>query len=225
MIKFDHVSKSFGTVTALQDASFEIGDGEFVFLIGPSGAGKTTIVNLLLRSFTPTSGEVSVSDVDLIKLDKKKIAEYRRHLGIIFQDFKLISHLNVFENVAIALRVMGTKEALLKLEVEQALELVGLADRSEDFPSQLSGGEVQRVCIARAIVGNPEIILADEPTGNLDLETAKQIVSYLKKINELGKIVIMATHNFEIVNCMKERVIKIEKGTVTHDDKKGKYKF
>jgi len=225
MIKFEKVSKIFGDQTALEEVTFEIGSGQFAFLIGPSGSGKTTLLNLILGNYFPTSGEIKVAGTDLSKVKKKKLTEYRRRLGIIFQDFKLINDLTVFENVALALNVMGFKEEKIALEVAEALSLVGLANRSGAFPSQLSGGELQRVGIARAIVGDPEIVIADEPTGNLDLETGKQIVNLLKKINDLGKTVIVATHNFEIVNELKERVLKLEKGKLVLDKEKGKYQF
>lgn len=225
MIKFEKVSKVFGHQTALEEVTFEIGSGEFVFLIGPSGSGKTTLLNLILANTFPTDGEIKVAGVDLSKVKKKKLVEYRRRLGIVFQDFKLINDLTVFENVALALKVMGFSEEKINLEVTEALTLVGLVDRANAFTSQLSGGELQRVGIARAIVGDPQIVIADEPTGNLDLETGKQIVNLLKKINNLGKTVVVATHNFEIVNELKERVIKLEKGKVVLDKEKGKYQF
>jgi len=225
MIKFEKVSKNFGTLTALEEVTFEIGSGEFVFLIGPSGSGKTTLLNLILGNYHPDKGEIKVANTDLSTVKKKKLTEYRRRLGIVFQDFKLINDLTVYENVALALRVMNFPEDKISQEVMEALEMVGLKDRAEDFPSQLSGGELQRIGIARAIVGDPEIIIADEPTGNLDLETAKQIINLLKKINDLGKIVIVATHNFEIVNNMKERVLKLDKGHLITDKEKGKYQF
>ncbi len=224
MVKFSNVTKRFGQTPALEQVSFRIDPGEFVFLVGPSGAGKTTLIKLILRDFLPTEGEIEIGGIDLQKISKRKMPEYRRKLGIVFQDFKLIPDLTVFENVALALRIIGTKEAEIPLKVTEVLHLVGLEDRADFFPAQLAGGELQRTCLARAIVGNPEIVIADEPTGNLDFKTAHQIVDLLKKINqEIGKTVIMATHNLEIVNTMKERVIELEKGKLISDEKKGKY--
>jgi cell division transport system ATP-binding protein len=203
--------------------SFEIEPGEFVFVIGPSGAGKTTLVKLILREYPPTEGIIKVKGLNLQELSKKKMPEYRRQVGVVFQDFKLLFDQTVFENVALALRVLGEPEEKIEQRVLNVLDLVGLKDKVDFFPSQLSGGELQRTCLARAIVGEPEIIIADEPTGNLDLGIARQIVDLLKKINETGKTVIMATHNFEIVNTLNQRVIELDKGKLVSDQKKGKY--
>lgn len=224
MIKFENVTKSFGDITALQDITFKIEPGEFVFVIGPSGAGKTTITRLIARHYLPTSGLIEIAGNDITKIPRKKIPQLRRSIGTVFQDLKLLSDWTVFENVALALRILGAKEEEIKREVGEILEAVGLADRVDFFPAQLAGGELQRVCIARAVVGKPDIVIADEPTGNLDLGTARQIVNLLKKINEGGKTVIMTTHNFEIVNSMQERVIEFDKGKLVSDRKKGKYK-
>ena len=223
MVKFDNVSKSFGETTALDEVSFEIDKGEFVFIIGPSGAGKTTLIKLLLKQIQPTEGIIEVNNQDIAQIRKKKMAEYRRKIGVVFQDFKLLSDRTVFENVALALRVLSEKEEVISEKVENILDLVGLKEKRDFFPSQLAGGELQRTCLARAIVGDPEIIIADEPTGNLDIGIARQIVDLLKKINETGKIVIMATHNFEIVNALSQRVLELEKGKLVSDKKKGKY--
>lgn len=223
MVKFENVTKNFGQTTALSRVSFEIEPGEFVFVIGPSGAGKTTLVKLILREYPPTEGIIKVKGLNLQELSKKKMPEYRRQVGVVFQDFKLLFDQTVFENVALALRVLGEPEEKIEQRVLNVLDLVGLKDKVDFFPSQLSGGELQRTCLARAIVGEPEIIIADEPKGNLDLGIASQIVDLLKKINETGKTVIMATHNFEIVNTLNQRVIELDKGKLVSDQKKGKY--
>jgi cell division transport system ATP-binding protein len=224
MIKFKNVTQKFGDVTALDKASFEISSGEFVFITGPSGAGKTTIVRLILRETLPTTGTVEIDGIDLNQLPPKKVPELRRRIGVVFQDFKLLPDQTVFENVALVLKVLGKEEKEIVEEVENVLKLVGLADRADFFPSQLAGGELQRTCLARAVVGKPKIILADEPTGNLDIATGWQITKLLKEINKSGKTVIMATHNFEIVNSLKARVIEIDEGKIVGDKKKGKYK-
>lgn len=223
MIKFENVTKKFGDVTALSGVSFEIQPGEFVFIIGPSGAGKSTLVKLMLRESLPSEGTIKVKDFNLHELPKKKIPGYRRQIGVVFQDFKILSDQTVFENVALALRILNEAEEKIEQKVLNILDLVGLKGKDNFFPSQLSGGELQRVCLARAIVGEPEIIIADEPTGNLDLGIARQIVNLLKKINETGKTVIMATHNFEIVNTLGQRVIELDEGKLVSDQKKGKY--
>ena len=223
MVKFENVTKKFGEVTALNGVSFVIESGEFVFVIGPSGAGKSTLVRLILKECLPTEGTIKVKNFNLQELSKKKIPEYRRQIGVVFQDFKLLSDQTVFENVALALRVLNEAEEKIEQKVLNILDLVGLKGKDDFFPSQLSGGELQRVCLARAIVGEPEIIIADEPTGNLDLGIARQIVDLLKKINEAGKTIIMATHNFEIVNTLGQRVIELDEGKLVSDQKKGKY--
>lgn len=225
MIKFENVTKEFGEITALDKVNFELKPGEFVFIIGPSGAGKTTLVKLILKDYLPTAGTIKIGGVNLEEIPKRKIPDYRRKIGVVFQDFKLLPDRTVLENIALALRIFGEKETEIIPKVMEVLGLVGLGERADFFPAQLSAGELQRTCLARAIIGSPEIVLADEPTGNLDLETAHQIVKLLKKINEMGKTVIMATHNFEIVNQMKERVIELDKGKLISDQKKGKYHF
>jgi len=223
MIKFESVTKKFGNVIALDKVSFKIEPGEFVFLIGPSGAGKTTILRLILREFLPSEGLVEIADLNLEKMPKTKIPHLRRMVGTVFQDLKLLPDRTVFENIALALKILGKKEEEISEEIKEILDLVGLSERADFFPAQLAGGELQRVCIARAIIGKPEIVIADEPTGNLDIGTARQIVKLLKKINEMGKTVIMATHNFEIVNSFSQRVIELDKGKLISDKKKGKY--
>ena len=224
MIKFDRVSKRFGTITALEEVSFEVADKEFVFVIGPSGAGKTTLVRLLLGDYLPSSGQVKVSGFDPSQLKPKELAKLRRKMGVVFQDYKLLPDRTVYENVALALSVLGKKREEVGREVRNVLSLVGLADRAELFPAQLAGGELQRVCLARAVVAQPQIVVADEPTGNLDPATGWQIVKLLKKINEMGRTVIMMTHNFEVVNSLRERVLEFDKGKLISDKKRGKYK-
>ncbi len=223
MVKFKNVTKKFGEEIALDNVSFEIEKGEFVFVIGCSGAGKSTLVKLILREYLPTEGTVTVDSTDLLNLRKKEIPDYRKKIGFVFQDFKLLTDRTVFENVAIALRILDEKKEDINERVETILDLVGLKDKKDFFPSQLSGGELQRTCLARAVVTDPDIIIADEPTGNLDIGIARQIMDIFKKINETGKIVIMATHNFEIVNEMSKRVIELENGKLISDKKKGKY--
>ncbi|HUV42591.1 MAG TPA: cell division ATP-binding protein FtsE [Patescibacteria group bacterium] len=225
MVKFKKVTKKFGEIVALEDVSFEIEPGEFVFVTGPSGAGKTTIIRLMLRDYLPTSGKIKVDGFNLIEMKKNDIPQLRRRIGVVFQDFKLLTDRTVWENVALALRVLGKDEKEIEKEIPKILKLVGLKERANLFPSQLAGGELQRVGLARAVVGQPEIVVADEPTGNLDVATAWQIVRLLQKINQTGKTVIMATHNFEIVNSMKERVIELDKGKLVSDKKQGKYKI
>ena|SRR3989339_212291 len=214
MIKFNKVTKTYGDVTALKDISFEINDGEFVFLMGPSGAGKTTILKLILKEILPNSGEIKVGGTDVAKILEKELPLFRQKIGCVFQDFKLLNERTVEENIEIALAVLGIQESKWKERVEKVLKMVGLESRKSLFPSQLSGGEIQRVSLARALVVNPEIILADEPTGNLDWEKADEIMEVLEKINKEGKTVIVATHNKEIVNKMKKRIIKISSGKI-----------
>lgn len=219
----EKVTKKFGQIIALEDVSFQVEAGEFVFITGPSGAGKTTISRLILREILPTSGTITIDEVDLAKLSSGKIPSLRRKIGVVFQDFKLLSDRTVLENVALPLEVVGHEAKEIDREVREILALVGLEERMDLFPSQLAGGELQRVCLARAIIGKPEIVLADEPTGNLDPATAWQIVKLLKKINKMGTTVIMSTHNMEIVNSLRERMIMLERGKVVKIEAQGKY--
>ena len=217
MISAQHLTKKFGNILALDAVSFDIAPGEFVFLTGPSGSGKTTILRLIMRDLKPDAGK-------LVLAGPAKIHEYRRTIGTVFQDFKLLSDRSVFENVALPLEVMGVKPDDLQKSVKKALELVELTARTDLFPAQLSGGELQRVVLARAIVARPKLILADEPTGNLDPKTARSIVNLLSTIHsELKTTVLMATHNADIVNHQGRRVISLEAGKVTKDSPKGKY--
>jgi len=212
MIKFEKVTKKFGEITALEEVSFAVAPGDFVFLTGPSGAGKSAIIKLILHEYLPTSGTIQVDGINVEKMKSKEIMDLRRKVGVVFQDFKLLTDRTLLENVILPLEVFGNNSKTIGDKVKEVLELVGLSDRGSLFPAQLAGGELQRVCIARAMIGNPKILLADEPTGNLDMGTAWQIIKTLKKINKLGTTVLMATHNVEIVKSLKERVIALDKG-------------
>ena len=223
MIRFDNVSKQYAGHVALANITVEIKDGEFVFLIGHSGAGKTTFLRLLIRDAIASKGTIHVDKWNLSKLGNNQIFMLRRHVGTVFQDFKLLNDRTVFENVSLGLEILGKKQKEIHTRVMDVLELVGLADRRNYFPLQLSAGEMQRTSIARAIVGGPEILLADEPTGNLDPQTAWDILDILKEIHKIGTTVIMATHNETIVNDMKKRTIVIEQGQIISDEEKGRY--
>lgn len=219
MLQVNNVTKRFGRITAIDDISFTIEDGEFVFLTGHSGAGKTTLLKLLLRQLVPTEGEILLDGVDITKLKKKKVPQIRQQIGTIFQDFKVLSERTVRENIEVALAVIGLPKSEWNARVNHVLALVGLSNRSELFPAQLSGGEVQRVSMARALVVNPKIILADEPTGNLDWATAEKIMNLFEKIHEEGKTILMATHNELIIEKMKKRVIELKEGKILRDTK------
>ena len=225
MIVFDKVSKKYGTGTiALDDVSFEIQNNEFLFLVGPSGSGKTTILKMILRQILPTSGTIMVNDKDISNKNFKDVEKYRQTIGIVFQDFKILMDKNVFENIAIALKITKTSQNKIKQEVDEVLSLVGLETKRNVFPLQLSAGELQRVAIARAIVGERNIILADEPTGNLDPKTTWDIMKIFKKIED-EKTIIIATHNVDIVNSFKKRVITLKDGQLTKDRRLGKYEL
>ena len=224
MLVFKNVTKKFGSIAALEDISFEVDKGDFVFITGPSGAGKTTLLKLILREISPDSGEILLDDEDIGKLPLKKIPKLRQNMGVIFQDFKIIPEKTVAENVEVALAVIGLTNKEWKARVEHVLKLVGLSERSNLFPVQLSGGEIQRVSLARALVVNPKIILADEPTGNLDWSTADKIMDLLEKINEEGKTIIMATHHKLIIEKMKKRVIELEDGRIVNENSGNKSK-
>jgi len=224
MITFEHVSKSYGPATlALNDITVEIKDGEFVFLIGASGAGKSTLLRILRRDILPTEGTIIIDDWDITKLPSDKVHELRRKVGMVFQDFKLLTDRTAFENVALGLEILGKKEPEVEKGVTDVLEIVGLLDKRNSFPLQLSAGELQRVSIARAIVGGPKILLADEPTGNLDPDTSWDIMQILEEINSLGTTVIMASHNAGLVNDMKKRTIALKNGSIVSDEAKGRY--
>lgn len=214
MVKFNKVTKTYGEVCALRDVSFEVKDGEFVFLMGPSGAGKTTILKLILAEISADSGEIHFGGYDVTKISQKDLPKLRQKVGCVFQDFKLLNERTAYENIEIALAVLGIPEPKWKERVEKVLKMVGLQDRKNLFPSQLSGGEIQRASLARALVVNPDLIFADEPTGNLDWEKADEIMELLERVNKEGKTVIVATHNKEIVNKMKKRIIKLASGKI-----------
>ncbi len=216
MISFKNVTKNFGSINALNDVSFGVEDGEFVFLTGPSGAGKTTILKMILREMLPDSGQVLFDNTDVTKLADKEVPLLRQQMGIVFQDFKVLSERTVFENVEVALAVSDVSQEEWSKRVSHVLKLVGLSSRSNLFPSQLSGGELQRVSLARALVINPKLILADEPTGNLDWKTAEGIMELLEKINKEGKTIIMATHHEGIIKHAKHRIINIDDGIITN---------
>ena len=224
MISLRNVTKTYRNgVTALADVSVEIGKGEFVFVVGPSGSGKSTLIRLLLKEEEATSGEIYVAGKNLAKLSHWKIPHLRRNLGVVFQDFKLLPDKTVFENVAFALEVIGKPKSVIDQRVPEILELVGLGDKLNDYPDQLSGGEQQRVSLARAVVNRPLVLLADEPTGNLDPATSVDIMRLLDKVNRIGTTVVMATHDQAIVDAMRRRVLQLDGGRVVRDQARGVY--
>ena len=224
MIRLENVSKTYQTgVPALNDISLNIEAGEFVFITGPSGSGKSTLIKLMLHEFDPTQGKIIVNGKNLQGVKRRMVPLYRRNIGCVFQDFRLLPDRNVYENVAFAMKVTEASTREIKKRVPQVLSMVGLAAKYRSLPKHLSGGEQQRVAIARALVNNPKIILADEPTGNLDNNNAWEIMDLLKQINDNGTTVIVVTHNMEIIERMKKRVITMNKGVVVSDEKEGQY--
>ncbi len=218
MIRLDHVSKSYEVgKPALEDVTIHIDPGEFVFIVGDSGSGKSTLIRLLLKELEPTKGRIYINGQDLKKVTHKKVPMYRRNVGVVFQNFRLLPDRNVYENVAFAMKVVESSNREIKKKVPTMLSLVGLAAKYKSRPSQLSGGEQQRVAIARALVNEPKIILADEPTGNLDSDNTWEIMRLLEEINQRGTTVLVVTHNMEIVRAMNKRVITIKKGVVVSD--------
>ena len=215
MLEFKSVTKRFGDITALEDVSFKVEDGEFVLIIGPSGAGKTTVLRLLIHEFAPTEGEIFLDELSVHELKKKDVPALRQQVGAVFQDFKLLPTHTISENISLALAVKGVPSQEWDDRVTHVATLVGIADRLSLFPSQLSGGELQRASIARALVINPKLIFADEPTGNLDWDTAEGIIKLLSKINEEGKTVIVTTHNRDIIKEHKGVVIEMKKGKIS----------
>lgn len=224
MITFDDVSLNYDARhTALSNINIHIDKGEFVFIVGPSGAGKSTFVKILTHELVPETGSVIVNNIKINKLNPSKVPYYRRSLGIVFQDFRLLSEKTVFENIAFVLRVTGTKSKDIKERVNKVLDLVGLRGKEKELPSKLSGGEQQRVAIARALVNQPTLLIADEPTGNLDPKTSEEIMKLFTEINHMGTTIIMVTHNKDLVNAMHKRVVNIEEGHIVNDVKKGGY--
>ncbi len=224
MIVFQGVSKNYnGKAPALEEVDFKVGVGEFVSLAGRSGAGKSTIIKLLIGEDKPSKGRVFFGQYEVNKLKDEDLPAFRRHIGVVFQDFRLLPTKTAYENVAFALEVAGRRSREIKELVPQVLDMVGLGDKMKNFPKELSGGELQRVAIARAMIHRPEVIIADEPTGNLDPFHTLEIVKLLEKINELGTTVLLATHDKEVVNNLEKRVITMDKGRIVRDDPKGKY--
>ena len=226
MLIMSDVSKVYpGGSTALQNVNVHIEPGEFVFVVGPSGAGKSTFIKMLFREVLPTTGSIFVNGVDILSLTPKEIPFLRRQLGIIFQDYRLLPDRTVFENVAFAMQVIEAPHRKIKRQVMNVLDLVGLRHRANAYPNELSGGEQQRIAIARAIVNDPVFVIADEPTGNLDPETSWDIMEIFKEINATGTTIVMATHDKEVVDAMGKRVIAIEKGRIVRDEKEGVYGY
>lgn len=224
MVEFKSVSKKYpnGTI-ALKNINLKICKGDFVFIVGPSGSGKSTLMKMILREETPSGGEVFVNGYEVSSLDRKAIPYLRRSLGTVFQDFRLLPNKTVFENVAFAMQIIEATPKEMRRQVPVALSLVGLSKKAKAFPHQLSGGEQQRVALARALINNPPLLIADEPTGNLDPENSWEIMRVLNEINHRGTTVIIATHEKNIVDAMKKRVISIQKGTIIRDEQKGQY--
>lgn len=224
IIRFQHVKKQYKTgVTAIHDLSLNIEKGDFVFIIGSTGCGKSTLVKMIYRAEKPSSGKILVGGIDVAKLRDSKVYKIRRKIGVVFQDFQLLARSTVYENVAFALEVFGLPKSEIYSKVLKALDLVGLKHKAKNYPNQLSGGEQQRVAIARAIVNGPKLLICDEPTGNLDENTSWGIMNVLEEINKLGTTIIMVTHDNEIVDRMKKRVILLDSGRILKDYEKGTY--
>lgn len=218
MIKLEHVSKSYSAgIPALNDVSLNIEEGEFVFVVGDSGSGKSTLIKLLLKELEPTSGTITINGRKLNKIKRRQIPKFRRNVGVVFQDFRLLKDRNIYDNVAFAQKVIGESNRSIRKNVPSMLSMVGLAAKYRSYPKQLSGGEQQRVAIARALINKPKILLADEPTGNLDNNNAWEIMKLMEEINEQGTTVVVVTHNLEIVKAMNKRVITMQKGVVVED--------
>ena len=226
MIELKNVSKSYEKgKRALKNVSLTIEDGEFVFVMGRSGAGKSTLLRLLMKETEPTEGTLVVNDVDLNRLSRRNVPKYRRTIGVVFQDFRLLNDRTAYENVAFAMQVIEAPSYKIRKRVNEVLELVGLKDRGNNYPGEMSGGEQQRVAIARAIVNDPLLVIADEPTGHLDPETSTEIMEIFTQINSHGTTIIMATHDKTMVDYMQKRVIALENGRIVRDDRKGVYGY
>ena len=226
LITIKNVSKTYNTgVTAIHDMSLTFQKGEFVFITGSTGCGKSTLTKMLYREEKPTSGHIYIGGLDVTKLSNRKVYKIRRKIGVVFQDFRLLPKSTVYENVAFALEIFGLPSSEIHTKVVKVLDLVGLKNKAKQYPNQLSGGEQQRVAIARAIVNGPKILICDEPTGNLDPKTSVEIMSVLEAINKLGTTVLVVTHDTEIVNKLKKRVIELEKGRLLNDYKEGEYEY
>ena len=226
LITIKNVSKTYNTgVTAIHDMSLTFQKGEFVFITGSTGCGKSTLIKMLYREEKPTSGHIYIGGLDVTKLSNRKVYKIRRKIGVVFQDFRLLPKSTVYENVAFALEIFGLPTSEIHTKVVKVLDLVGLKNKAKQYPSQLSGGEQQRVAIARAIVNGPKILICDEPTGNLDPKTSVEIMSVLEAINKLGTTVLVVTHDTEIVNKLKKRVIELDKGRILKDYKEGEYEY
>jgi len=223
MIAFDNVTKSYGTNIGIQDVSIKIDKGDFVFLVGPSGAGKSTFIKLILKEIDADKGSIKLNGMEITRLSNREIPKLRRNTGIVFQDFRLLPKKTVFENVAFAMEIIHTSQRSVRRQVPQVLSLVGISSKASKYPHELSAGEQQRVAIARAIVNNPTVLIADEPTGNLDPDTAWEIMRLLEQINLRGTTILMVTHAKDIVDKMGKRVIAIDKGRIVRDDASGSY--
>ncbi|MBE7012544.1 MAG: cell division ATP-binding protein FtsE [Ruminococcaceae bacterium] len=226
MILMENVSKTYENgVQALHDVNMFIEKGEFVFLVGTSAAGKSTLVKLMMKEIEPTSGNIVINGVDVCSLTRKEIPYFRRTIGVVFQDFRLLPNKTAYDNIAYAMEIVGASRREIRRQVPNVLSMVGLTHKANMYPNELSGGEQQRVSIARAIVNNPAVLIADEPTGNLDPATAKDIMEIMETINRRGTTVVMSTHAKDIVNTMQKRVIHVEGGAIAHDEKKGGYSY
>lgn len=224
MIRFENVTKQYGTNTALSDVNLNIDKGEFVFLVGASGAGKSTFIKLLLKETNATQGRITLGGIEVTNMPNRRIPNLRRNIGIVFQDFRLLPKKTVYENVSFAMEILHMPSKTIRRVIPQALSLVGISSKAHKYPHELSAGEQQRVAIARSIINNPSVLIADEPTGNLDPDTAWEIMRLLTQINHRGTTIVMATHAKEIVDKMEKRVITINQGKIVRDAKRGAYK-